>query len=96
MTALPELADEGVPATTIAKGFSAKLAEISSRATESLVIVKGDQPAAVIINVDAYRELLDELDNLRIEVATPERLTGFDEASAISHVDMRARYAGKD
>ncbi|WP_028622508.1 Phd-YefM [Pseudomonas sp. Ant30-3] len=96
MTALLERADQAISVTAMVRGFSARLKEISSRATERLVIFKDNQPVAVIINVDAYQEMLDELDDLRIEVAARERLTGFDEAQAVSHDDMRARYARKD
>ena len=96
MTALLERADQAISVTAMVRGFSARLKEISSRATERLVIFKDNQPAAVIINVDAYQEMLDELDDLRIEVAARERLTGFDEAQTVSHDDMRARYARKD
>ncbi len=96
MTALLERADQAISVTAMVRGFSARLKEISSRATERLVIFKDNQPAAVIINIDAYQEMLDELDDLRIEVAARERLTGFDEAQAVSHDAMRARYARKD
>lgn len=96
MTALLERADQAISVTAMVRGFSARLKEISSRATERLVIFKDNQPAAVIINVDAYQEMLDELDDLRIEVAARERLTSFDESKAISHDAMRARYARKD
>ncbi|MDL5600658.1 hypothetical protein QS468_48665 [Bacillus subtilis] len=82
--------------TAMVRSFSAKLKEISSRATERLVIFKDNQPAAVIINVQAYQEMLDELENLRIEAAARERLSNFDQTQAVSHEDMRARYARKD
>ena len=101
MTALLERADQAISVTAMVRGFSARLKEISSRATERLVIFKDNQPAAVIINVDAYQEMLDELEDLRIEAAARERLArerliGFDRAKAVSHDDMRARYAKKD
>lgn len=96
MAALLERADQAVSVTAMVRGFSAKLKEVSSRATEKLVIFKDNEPAAVIINVDAYQELLDELENLRVEATARERLIGFDQAKAISHEDMRARYAKND
>jgi len=96
MTALLERADQAISVTAMVRGFSARLKEISSRATERLVIFKDNQPAAVIINVEAYQEMLDELEDLRIEAAARERLAGFDQARAISHDDMRGRYARKD
>jgi len=96
MTALLERADQAISVTAMVRSFSAKLKEISSRATERLVIFKDNQPAAVIINVQAYQEMLDELENLRIEAAARERLSNFDQTRAISHEEMRARYARKD
>ncbi|MBC3363474.1 type II toxin-antitoxin system Phd/YefM family antitoxin [Pseudomonas sp. SWRI154] len=96
MAALLERADQAVSVTAMVRGFSAKLKEVSSRATEKLVIFKDNEPAAVIINVDAYQEMLDELENLRVEATARERLISFDQAKAISHEDMRARYAKND
>ncbi|MHC8368271.1 type II toxin-antitoxin system Phd/YefM family antitoxin [Pseudomonas sp. ZT5P21] len=84
-----------ISVAAMAWGFSARLEEISSRATERLVIFKDDQPAAVIINIEAYQEMLDELKVLRIEALAGERLTDFDQRTAASHDAMRARYARK-
>jgi antitoxin StbD len=96
MAALLERADQAVSVTAMVRNFSAKLKEVSSRATERLVIFKDNEPAAVIINVDAYQEMLDELENLRVEATARERLIDFDQAKAISHEAMRARYAKND
>ncbi|MDP9784467.1 antitoxin StbD [Pseudomonas sp. NFACC15-1] len=96
MAALLERADQAVSVTAMVRSFSAKLKEVSSRATERLVIFKDNEPAAVIINVDAYQEMLDELENLRVEATARERLINFDQAKAISHEAMRARYAKND
>ena len=96
MTELLEHADQAISLTALVRGFSARLTEISSRGTERLVIFKNNQPAAVIINVEAYQEMLDELDELRIEVAARERLSRFDKAQVVSHDDMRARYVRND
>ncbi|VVM86530.1 type II toxin-antitoxin system Phd/YefM family antitoxin [Pseudomonas fluorescens] len=96
MAALLERADQAVSVTAMVRNFSAKLKEVSSRATERLVIFKDNEPAAVIINVDAYQEMLDELENLRVEATARERLIGFDQADAVSHDDMRARYSNND
>jgi antitoxin StbD len=96
MAALLERADQAISVTAMVRGFSAKLKEVSSRATERLVIFKDNEPAAVIINVDAYQEMLDELENLRVEATARERLISFDQAKAASHEDMRARYAKND
>ncbi|WP_433899129.1 hypothetical protein [Pseudomonas sp. PSE1(2024)] len=39
------------------------------------------------------QERLDEFETLRVEAAAKARLSNFDPAQAISHDDMRARYA---
>ncbi|WP_435605900.1 type II toxin-antitoxin system Phd/YefM family antitoxin [Pseudomonas knackmussii] len=96
MAALMERADQAVSATAMVRNFSTRLREIASRETEKLVIFKDNEPAAVIVNIEAYQELLDELDDLRIERTARERLNGFEEKQAISHEDMMARYAETD
>ncbi|MCY1279054.1 hypothetical protein D3C76_1762210 [compost metagenome] len=75
------------------RSFSAKLREIASRETEKLVVFKDNEPAAVILNVEAYQELLDELEDLRVERIARDRLVSFDRGEAISHEDMMARFA---
>ena len=94
--ALLERADQAVSVTAMVRSFSAKLKEVSSRTIERLVVFKDNEPAAVIINVDAYQEMLDELENLRVEATARERLIGFDKGNAIAHDDMRARYSNND
>lgn len=96
MAALLERAEQAVSVTAMARGFSAKLKEVSSRATDRLVVFNNNEPAAVIVNVQAYQELLDELESLRIEAIARDRLESFDRAKAVSHDDMRARYARED
>ncbi|KJZ45730.1 MULTISPECIES: hypothetical protein [Pseudomonas] len=51
--------------------------------------------AAVIIYVDGPQEMFEEHEDLRIEAAARERLMGFEQADAVSHEDMLARYAEK-
>lgn len=96
MAALLERAEQAVSVTAMVRGFSAKLKEVSSRATDRLVVFKDNEPAAVILNVEAYQEMLDELEDLRIEATARDRLANFNSQTAISHADMRARYAKKD
>lgn len=96
MAALLERADQAVSVTAMVRGFSAKLKEVSSRTTDHLVVFKDNEPAAVIVNVQAYQEMLDELEDLRIEATARDRLANFAPQKAISHADMRTRYARKD
>ncbi|WP_416423522.1 type II toxin-antitoxin system Phd/YefM family antitoxin [Pseudomonas sp. App30] len=96
MASLLDRAEQAVSVTALVRGFSAKLKEVTSRATDRLVVFKDNEPAAVILNVQAYQDMQDELENLRIEAAARDRLATFDAAKVISHSDMRARYANND
>ena len=96
MAALLERAEQAVSVTNMVRSFSARLKEISSGVTDRLVIFKDNEPAAVMVSVEAYQELMDELENLRIEAIARERLNTFDKTKAISLSDMKARYAAKE
>ena len=50
----------------------------------------------VISNVDVSQEMIDELEDPIIEALARGRLVDFEQADAVSHDDMRARYARKD
>ncbi|WP_287123991.1 hypothetical protein [Chromohalobacter sp.] len=92
MATLLERPEEAVSATAMARNFSNRLKEISSRQTERLVIFKDNQPAAVLMNVQAYQDLVDELEDLRIEAVARDRLASYQADQAIDHDDMRALF----
>lgn len=50
----------------------------------------------VISNVDVSQEVVDELEGTTIEALASVRLVGFEQADAVSHEDMRSRYAERD
>lgn len=92
MASLLERPEDAVSATAMARGFSARLKEVSSRATDRLVIFKDNQPVAVMMNVQAYQDLVDELEDLRIEAISRDRLASYQADQAISHEEMRALF----
>ncbi|MGM1052661.1 MAG: type II toxin-antitoxin system Phd/YefM family antitoxin [Pseudomonadota bacterium] len=92
MASLLERPEDAVSATAMARGFSARLKEVSSRHTDRLVIFKDNQPVAVMMNVQAYQDLVDELEDLRIEAISRDRLASYQADQAISHEEMRALF----
>ena len=96
MAILLERPEDAVSATAMARTFSARLKEISSRTTDRLVIFKDNQPAAVLMNVQAYQDLVDELEDLRIEAISRDRLVSYQADQAISHDDMRSLFSHGD
>nr|WP_300311412.1 hypothetical protein [Halomonas sp.] len=95
MASLLDRPEDAVSATAMARSFSAKLKEVSTRMTDRLVIFKDNQPAAVLMNVQAYQDMIDELEDLRIEAVSRDRLATYESEQAISHDDMRALF-GKE
>ncbi len=92
MSALLNRADQAVSATAMVRGFSAKLKEVTSGEISHLVIFKDNEPAAVLVGVDTYQALQDELEDLRAERLAIERLSSLDMNNAVSLEDMEARF----
>ncbi|WP_366856289.1 type II toxin-antitoxin system Phd/YefM family antitoxin [Pseudomonas sp. 21LCFQ010] len=74
------------------RGFSAKLKEVTSGEVTHLVIFKDNEPAAVLVGVDAYQALQDELEDLRSERIAIERLSRLDNQNTVSLEDMEALF----
>ncbi|WP_225776296.1 type II toxin-antitoxin system Phd/YefM family antitoxin [Pseudomonas sp. Marseille-Q5115] len=74
------------------RSFGAKLKEVTSGAAHHLVIFKDNEPVAVLVGVDAYQALQDELEDLRAERLAIERLSTLDENNTVSLEEMEARF----
>jgi antitoxin StbD len=57
-----------------------------------LVIFKDNEPAAVLMGVETYQALRDELEDLRAERLASERLLSLSEEHTVSLEDMEARF----
>lgn len=92
MSALLDRADQAVSATAMVRGFSSKLKEVTTGEVTHLVIFKDNEPAAVLVGVDTYQALQDELEDLRAERLAIERLSTLDIQNTVSLEDMKARF----
>ncbi|MBK4992344.1 type II toxin-antitoxin system Phd/YefM family antitoxin [Pseudomonas sp. S37] len=92
MSALLDRAEQAVSATAMVRGFSAKLKEVTSGDVSHLVIFKDNEPAAVLVGVEAYQALQDELEDLRAELLAIERMATLDDKTTVSLEDMEARF----
>lgn len=93
MSALLDRAEQAVSATAMARSFGARLKDISSGEVTHLVIFKDNEPAAVLVGVNAYQALQDELEDLRSELLAIERLSSLDNTVTVSLEDMEARFS---
>ncbi|WP_416426654.1 type II toxin-antitoxin system prevent-host-death family antitoxin [Pseudomonas sp. App30] len=92
MSALLDRADQAVSATTMARTFGARLKEVTNGDVPHVVVVKDNEPAAVLIGVNAYQAMQDEIDDLRAELLAIERLHSLDENETVSLEDMAALF----
>lgn len=92
MSALLDRAEQAVSATAMVRGFSAKLKEVTSGELPHLVIFKDNEPAAVLVGVDAFQAMRDELEDLRAELLALERASTLNEQNTVSLEDMEARF----
>lgn len=92
MASLLNRAEQAVSATEMARTFGARLKDVTSGETTHLVIFEDNEPAAVLIGVEAYQSLQDELEDLRTERFASERLLSLDESNTISLEDMEASF----
>ncbi|WCM48645.1 type II toxin-antitoxin system Phd/YefM family antitoxin [Pseudomonas sp. WJP1] len=90
MSAPQGRAEQAVCAAQMAQDFSAKLKEVTSGDVTHLVILKDNEPAAVLIGASAYQALQDELNDLRADLLAIERLLTLDEQNTASLEDMEA------
>ncbi|MBD8682824.1 type II toxin-antitoxin system Phd/YefM family antitoxin [Pseudomonas sp. CFBP 13719] len=74
------------------RGFSARLKDVTSGDISHLVIFKDNEPAAVLVGIDAYQAMQDELEDLRSELLAIERLPSLDNDVTVSLEDMEARF----
>lgn len=96
MGALLERSDQAISVTEVSRSAKTIFDRLSSGKQQKYIVMRNNSPAAVMLPVEAYEALMDELDDMRIELTALERLKSFDRSNAISHEEMIKRFAGKD
>lgn len=92
MTALIERSDEAISITNMIRSTKNIIDKLVSGKQDHYVIMKNNSPAAVLLNIQSYEALLDELEDLRIESVARKRLQDFDKSKSISHENMVKKF----
>jgi antitoxin StbD len=92
MTALIERSDEAISITDMIRSTKEIINQLTSGKQDHYVILKNNSPAAVLLNIQSYEALLDELEDLRVETVARKRLQNFDKTKSISHEDMLKKF----
>lgn len=93
MSALLSRTDQAVSVTDIVRSAKKYFDRLISGDQDRYVVMRNNIPAAVMLSAEDYENLMDELEDLKIELVAAQRLAKLDEsAELVSHEDMLARY----
>ncbi|MCP4751325.1 MAG: type II toxin-antitoxin system Phd/YefM family antitoxin [Proteobacteria bacterium] len=79
-------------ATTLSKKTAATLEALEKGEAEKLIILKNNTPKAILMSIDAYEALEEEMEDLRLTALALARLQTFKEEDAISHREMMEKF----
>lgn len=91
MAALLDSSDQALSATKLVRSFKEYLDKICNRENDKYVVMRNNEPAAVLLSVEKFESLINELEDLRLEAVAHERLAVFN-GTTISHADMLKRF----
>jgi antitoxin StbD len=72
-------------ATTLSKKTSATLDALDKGDTDKLIILKNNTPKAVLLSMESYEAMEQEMEDLRLMALAMARLDSFNEKKALSH-----------
>ncbi len=80
-------------ATSLSKKTSATLDSLEKGESEKLIILKNNSPKAVLMSMEAYEIMEEELEDLRLTALAISRLQSFDPDSMLTHEELMAKFA---
>ncbi len=84
--------NEFMSATELSKKTAATLSALEKGTTEKLIILKNNAPKAVLLSIEAYEAMVEELEDLRLTALALARVQTFDPDSAIPHGQIMERF----
>ena len=80
-------------ATTLSKKTAATLDALEKGDAEKLIILKNNAPKAILMSIDAYEAMEEEMEDLRLTALALARLQSFSLEDAIPHKKMMGMYS---
>ncbi len=81
-----------ISATVLSKKTAHTLDSLSSGENEKLIILKNNAPKAILMSVDAYGALQEEIEDLRLTSLALARMQTFSFDDAVSHKKMMEKF----
>jgi antitoxin StbD len=85
--------EEYLSATDLSKKTAATIDALENGLADKLIILRNNAPKAVLLSMDAYEELMEEIEDLRLGALALARARTFAEDKALSHARILDRFA---
>jgi len=85
-------AKDFLSATDLSKKTSATLDALSKGEPEKLIILKNNSPKAVLLSMESYEAMQEEMEDLRLTALALARTETFDEQKALSHARIKKKF----
>lgn len=80
-------------ATTLSKKTAATLDSLENGETEKLIILRNNSPKAILLSMEAFEAMEEEIEDLRLASLAFARLNTFQPDKAVSHQKMMEKFA---
>jgi len=79
-------------ATDLSKKTSASLDALERGDAEKFIILKNNSPKAVLLSMETYEAMQEEMEDLRLTAMALARVESFDEKNALSHDYIKEKF----
>ncbi len=81
-----------ISATNLSKKTSQTLDSFERGEAEKMIILKNNAPMAVLLSIEAYQAMQEEIEDLRLTSLALVRFESFDRKRAVSHDKMMEKF----
>lgn len=85
-------AKEFLSATALAKRTSVTLEALEKGDADRFIILKNNAPRAILMSIDAYEAMEEEMEDLRLAALALARLHTFESDEGLSHEEMMKKF----
>jgi len=85
-------ATDYLSATALSKRTSATLDALEKGEAEKLIILRNNTPKAILLSIEHYETLQEEIEDLRLTALALARLETFDEKKVLSHDYIQEKF----
>ena len=93
MATLLERSDQALPITEMARSAKKFIDAFQKGEKSKYVVMRNNIPAAVMMSVSHYEEMMDLIEDLRLELIAGQRLKTMEPDTLISHEEMVTDFA---